>query len=316
MPEAILRVRNLTKRYGTIAAVDDASFDLGRGEVLAIVGESGCGKTTLLRAIDRLTDFQGLIELEGRDISRMEGRALRRMRRSMQMIFQSPSSALDPRMKAGDIIAEPLRIHGRIERTMLKEEVGKAADAVGIDRKDLGLTPDRFSLGQKQRIAIARAIISKPSVILADEPVSSLDAPLRRGVLDLIGNLRKEMGISFIIVSHDLEMVRSISDHVIVMNLGRIVEEAETDELYSNPLHPFTKALLDAASLPDPIDEIGRIRPSLPGEPVRPEPTFSGCPFQPRCRESMAKCISIRPGLDEAAAGHLVSCLLHQRKER
>ncbi len=322
MSEPLLRVESLSKRYpirggffggerGAIHAVDNVSFELSAGETLGVVGESGCGKSTTGRCLLRLVEpSSGSVWFEGKNVTALDQSALRALRRDMQIIFQDPYASLNPRMTVGAIIGEALAIHGlgRPGRER-RDRVVNLLEAVGLRAEHMSRYPHEFSGGQRQRIGIARALAAEPKLIVCDEPVSALDVSVQAQVVNLLEDLREQFGLTYVFIAHDLSVVHHISDRVAVMYLGRMVEIAPVDELYANPLHPYTEALLSAAPIPDPSAQRARIK--LQGEvpnPVNPPP---GCHFHPRCPiRQLPLCSEQRPELRANATGHFVACHL------
>jgi oligopeptide transport system ATP-binding protein len=299
-------------KIGAVYAVDGLTFDIRRGETLGLVGESGCGKSTTGRAILQLIrPTAGRVLYEGGDLANLRGGALRRQRRRMQMIFQDPYASLNSRMTVGDIVGEPLLVHGIGDRTARKARVRELLETVGINPNTLNRYPHEFSGGQRQRIGIARALAVEPNFIVCDEPISALDVSIRAQIITLLQRLQREFGLTYLFIAHDLSVVRHISDRVAVMYLGRIVELAENAELYGEPLHPYTQALLSAVPIPDPEVEERRRAVVLSGDvpsPVDPPP---GCHFHTRCPVAQAGlCDTDTPALREARPDHWVACHL------
>lgn len=320
-PEPILSVRGLSKRFplhggllrrvkGHVNAVDGVSFDVSPGETLGLVGESGCGKSTVGRTILKLHEpTDGSIRLMGQDITSLSRREMRPFRRQLQIVFQDPFSSLNPRMKAGDIVGEPLSIHGIASGSEKKRLVAEVFERVGLRPDQMDRFPHEFSGGQRQRLSIASALIIKPSIIIADEPVSALDVSIQASIVNLMIRLQKEMGLSFLFISHDMSVVEHISHRVAVMYLGRIVELAERPALFSAPQHPYTEALLSAVPVPDP--KVARKkRTILTGEIPSPINPPSGCHFHTRCPIAEARCGQQAPVLKQARPGHWVACHL------
>jgi peptide/nickel transport system ATP-binding protein/oligopeptide transport system ATP-binding protein len=312
----LLEVRSLAKHYvdragARLRAVDGVSFTLRRGEVLGIVGESGCGKSTLGRAVMRLVEPDaGEVRLDGRDFARLSGRALREARRRMQMVFQDPFGSLNPRHRAGAIIAEPMKVHGLPDA---KARVAELLRLVGLSPDAVERYPHEFSGGQRQRIAIARALALSPDIVIADEPVSALDVSVQSQIINLIVELRAKLGLSMIFVSHDLSVVRHVADRVAVMYFGRIVELAPTPELFAAPRHPYTQALL--AAVPRPVQEAVKLagrhappRPGFEGEMPDPADPPRGCAFRARCPIAVEKCTEAPPRLARLSADREVAC--------
>jgi len=300
------------KQVGQVHAVDNVSFDIEKQETFALVGESGCGKTTTARVILNLIEpTSGEVIVDGENIFekfRSADKAEKlKIRRKMQMIFQNPYGSLDPRMTVSDIISEPFVIHGHVPKEKQCERVYELLKLVGLEEYHAERYPHEFSGGQRQRICIARALAVEPEFIVADEPVSSLDVSIRAQILNLLGNLQKTMGLSFLYISHDLSSVRQISQRVAVMYLGEIVELAETDELFDNPLHPYTQALIEAVPIPDP--KAKKIKAGLRGEVPSPITPPAGCRFNPRCPLATNECREKKPELTEIKKGHFVSCI-------
>lgn len=299
------------KQVGQVHAVDGVSFDINKQETFALVGESGCGKTTTARVILNLIEpTSGEVLLDGENVFEKFRGANReeklKLRRKMQMIFQNPYGSLDPRMTISDIISEPLVIHKHVAKADRCERVYELLKLVGLEEYHAERYPHEFSGGQRQRICIARALAVEPEFIVADEPVSSLDVSIRAQILNLLADLQKSMGLSFLYISHDLSSVRQISQRVAVMYLGEIVELTYTDELFDNPLHPYTQALIEAVPIPDP--KVKNVKARLRGEvpsPITPPP---GCRFNPRCPRATAACREKRPELFEVKASHFVAC--------
>ncbi|QUL98111.1 MAG: ABC transporter ATP-binding protein [Candidatus Fermentithermobacillus carboniphilus] len=315
--EVTLEVKNLTKyfrvgRRKILKAVDNVSFSLERGHVLGVVGESGCGKTTLGRTIARLYEpTSGSIIFEGRDVTNAQESELLWFRRKLQMIFQDPYASLDPRMTVGEIIGEPMDVHHIASGKERLERIRYLLELVGLDPEHANRFPHEFSGGQRQRIGIARALAVDPEFIIADEPISSLDVSIQAQVVNLLTNLQEERGLTFMFIAHDLSMVRHISHRVAVMYLGKIVEIAPSEEIYKEPLNPYTQALMSANPIPDPKVESERSRIVLPGEvpsPINPPP---GCRFASRCVRAMERCRKEDPELREVSPGHWVSCFLY-----
>jgi oligopeptide transport system ATP-binding protein len=317
--EILLEVRNLRKYYpvtkgfifqrqvGAVKAVDDISFFIRKGETLGLVGESGCGKTTTGRVILRLQEpTQGEALFEGRDIFKLHKEELRRLRRDMQIIFQDPYSSLNPRMTIGDIIGEPLEIHNLARGKEKVRRVQELLEVVGLSPYHANRYPHEFSGGQRQRIGIARALAVNPKLIIADEPVSALDVSIQAQVLNLLEELQKEFGLTYLFIAHDLSVVKHISDRIAVMYLGKIVELAETEELFINPQHPYTEALLSAVPIPNP--EMRRERIILPGDVPSPINPPAGCRFHTRCLYAQASCRVDPPPFDDVGGGHYVAC--------
>jgi oligopeptide/dipeptide ABC transporter ATP-binding protein len=290
----------------TVYAVEEASFRLGARETLGIVGESGCGKSTLARMIIRLIEPDaGTIRLEGIEIAHATQAELRPLRRRMQMVFQDPYGSLNPRMRAGDIIAEPLRVHGVLQGSAIEDRVADLFRRVGLRPDQLRNRPSQFSGGQRQRLAIARALALDPALIVADEPVSALDVSIQAQVVNLLEEIQAERGLAYLFISHDLRIVRHISDRVAVMYLGRIVETGTSAALFQEPGHPYTQMLLDAIPRPDPR----RRRTSLPaGEVPSPFAPPSGCPFHPRCPRATEVCRIEMPAMRLLAGGTEAAC--------
>ena len=299
-----------------IKAVDDVSFSVRRGETLGLVGESGCGKTTTGRCILQLyRPSAGSVLFNGRDLCTMKGRALRGMRRQMQVIFQDPYSSLNPRMTAGNIVGEPLVVHGLTKgRRQYKEKVAELLTVVGLNPYMANRFPHEFSGGQRQRIGVARALAVNPQFIVCDEPVSALDVSIQAQIINLLEELQEQFNLTYLFIAHDLSVVRHISDRVAVMYLGHIVEVAGRAEIYENPLHPYTKALLSAVPIPDPVMDAERERIVLVGEVPSPLNPPRGCVFHPRCQlaaelQSVEDCSSVLPELQEVQTDHLVACI-------
>ncbi|EWY37219.1 hypothetical protein N825_21050 [Skermanella stibiiresistens SB22] len=314
----LLAVEDLTKHFplktgGVIHAVNGVSLRQRRGETIGIVGESGCGKSTFARLCLRLIEpTSGAIRFDGGDLRSLPARALRAKRRDMQIIFQDPYASLDPRMSVGDIIREPLDIHAIGNRAERRAQVVELLEKVGLPPDAARRYPHEFSGGQRQRIGIARAIALRPKLVVADEPVSALDLSIQSQVLNLLVTLRAEMNLSYLFISHDLAVIRHISDRVAVMYLGRIVELAEVDALYANPAHPYTRALLSAIPQPDPTRR--RPRTILAGDLPNPETPPSGCPFHPRCPSALEQCATVYPAsrnIGPPDKPHLVDCHLY-----
>ncbi len=317
---ALLEVKDLKKYFpikkgmlsqtiGYVKAVDGVSFALKRGETLGLVGESGCGKTTVGRSILRLIEpTSGQIIFNGQNMLALDREKLRQVRASIQIIFQDPFSSLDPRMNAGQIIAEPIRNHMKISTSEIRNRVAYLMERVGLLPEQMRRYPHEFSGGQRQRIGIARALALNPSVIICDEPVSALDVSIQAQVINLLAKLQEQMNLSYLFIAHDLSVVEHISNRVAVMYLGRIVELATDKELYQNPLHPYSQALLSAVPIPDP--EIQRKKILLQGDvpsPINPPP---GCSFHTRCAVCEAICSRQAPQLKEVGDGHWVACHL------
>jgi oligopeptide transport system ATP-binding protein len=302
----------LRKTVGWVKAVDDVSFTIRKGETLGLVGESGCGKSTAGRTIMRLiAPTAGEIRFEGKNISKLRGNDLRFVRRNMQMIFQDPYASLDPRMNVENTVAEPLIIHRMYpNKTELLQRVAEVLDCVGLKSEHLKRYPHEFSGGQRQRIGIARALAIGPKLVVADEPVSALDVSIQAQVINLLKNLRKNLGLTYLFISHDLSVVRHISDRVAVMYLGKIVELASKRDLFLNPLHPYTKALLSSVPVPDP--NRNRERFVLEGDVISPINLPSGCSFHPRCPKAMDVCRREAPRYLEHTTDHFVFCHLYE----
>ena len=323
MAEPLLSVRGLTKRFPVrggilrrvvdhVHAVDGVGFDLGAGETLGLVGESGCGKSTTGRCVLRLIEpSEGEVRFEGRDVRALNGRDLAAIRRDMQIIFQDPFASLNPRMTVGAIIGEALEIHGLAKTRREREaRVAELLETVGLRPDHMSRFPHEFSGGQRQRIGIARALAVSPKLIICDEPVSALDVSIQAQVINLLEDLQEKFGLSYLFIAHDLSVVEHISDRVAVMYLGRIVEIAPSRDLYADPLHPYTEALLSAVPIPDPTLKRERIR--LQGDIPNPISPPSGCRFHTRCPiAEKGLCDQKAPEFREAKPGHWVAC--HKR---
>ncbi len=298
----------LRRTVGQVLALDGVSFAIGRGETLGLVGESGCGKSTLARTVLRLIEpTAGAIKVGGRDITHLRKRELRPYRREMQIIFQDPFSSLNPRMSAGDIVGEPLQIHGMAPQQR-RQRVAELFELVGLAPAQMASFPHQFSGGQRQRICIARALALDPKLIVADEPVSALDVSIRAQVINLMMDLQRQKHLSYLFIAHDLAVVEHISRRIAVMYLGKIVEYADKKTLFLEPLHPYTEALLSAVPVPNP--KLRRAKRILPGDvpsPMHPPP---GCPFHTRCPYVEPRCRVEVPALREVRPGHWVSCHL------
>ena len=320
MAEALLQVEGLKKYFpvrkgllrrtvGQVYAVDDVSFTIGPGETLGLVGESGCGKTTVGRTILRLIEpTAGTLRLDGRDITRLGKAELRPFRQQMQIIFQDPFSSLNPRMRAGAIVGEPLRVHGVASQHARRERVAQLFDRVGLRAAQMDNYPHQFSGGQRQRIGVARALALNPKLIIADEPVSALDVSIQAQVINLLTDLQRDLMLSYLFISHNLAVVEHISHRIAVMYLGRIVEHTDKTTLFTRPLHPYTEALLAAVPVPDPA--IKRSKRVVQGDvpsPLRPPP---GCHFHTRCPYAEPRCRVESPALREVEPGHRVACHL------
>ncbi|MEU4208774.1 dipeptide ABC transporter ATP-binding protein [Streptomyces sp. NPDC026206] len=334
--EAILEVRDLVKHYpltqgvlfrkqvGAVHAVDGISFDLRRGETLGIVGESGCGKSTVARMLVNLErPTAGEIRYKGEDITTLSGRALKAVRRNIQMVFQDPYTSLNPRMTVGDIIGEPYEIHPEAApKGSRRQKVRELLDVVGLNPEYINRYPHQFSGGQRQRIGIARGLALRPEVIVADEPVSALDVSVQAQVVNLLERLQNEFELSYIFIAHDLSVVRHISDRVAVMYLGKLAEAGTGTQIYEHPTHPYTQALLSAVPVPDPAARDRRERILLTGDVPSPAHPPSGCRFRTRCWKAQEKCARVVPPLEVpewfrdggGPAAHVSAC--HFAEER
>jgi oligopeptide/dipeptide ABC transporter ATP-binding protein len=312
--EELVRVRGLFKHFPVagsdemVRAVDGVTFEIYKGETLGLVGESGCGKSTVGRCLLRLMEpTRGEVFFEARDVLKLSGRDLRALRREMQIIFQDPYASLNPRMKVREIVGEPLIVHGTGTKQERRDRVAELLTKVGLDPDYMNRYPHEFSGGQRQRIGIARALALNPKLIVADEPVSALDVSVQAQVVNLLEDLQGEFNLTYLFISHGLAVVEHISDRVAVMYLGRIVEVARAAELYANPLHPYTRALLSSIPVPDPTRKRERI--VLHGDVPTPINPPSGCRFHTRCPEAIPECSKIDPDLREVAPGHTVACI-------
>jgi oligopeptide transport system ATP-binding protein len=300
----------LRRRAGTVHAVDGVSFSVGAGETLGLVGESGCGKSTVARSVLRLVEpTSGSIRLQGCDITHLGKTELRAHRRSMQIVFQDPFASLNPRMTAGDIVGEPLSVHGLAFGRERQARVAELFEQVGLRGDQMRNYPHQFSGGQRQRICIARALALGPSLIVCDEPVSALDVSIQAQVINLLIDLQRKNDFSYLFIAHDLAVVSHISHRVAVMYLGRIVEIAEKTELFKNPRHPYTQALLASVPVADPRQK--RLKPLVDGDVPSPVNPPSGCAFHTRCRYAMDRCKVERPVLLDAGTSHQVACWLN-----
>ncbi len=329
--DVLVRVKGLKKHFpitsgvifqrqvGAVKAVDDVSFDIYKGETLGLVGESGCGKSTTGRTVLQLYEpTEGSVQIKDTDesgkevykeLTAMKGEELRKMRRRMQMIFQDPYASLNPRMSVGRIVSEPLRIHNIMGKKEQEEYVESLLERVGLNPYYVNRYPHEFSGGQRQRIGIARALALEPSFIVADEPISALDVSIQAQVVNLLEDLQQELNLTYLFIAHDLSMVRHICDRVAVMYLGKIVELAPSDELYDNPLHPYTQALLSAVPVPDPVKEKKAQRIILAGDVPSPANPPMGCNFNTRCPVRFGLCYQDPdPALVEVSPGHFVAC--------
>ncbi len=311
----VLRGLLIQRKVGTVKAVDGISFSIARGETLGMVGESGCGKTTAGRTILALypaTD--GRVIIDGQDVHRSKGRDLLLIRRKAQIIFQDPYASLNPRWTVNDIIGEPLRVHGLLPNSRERSErVKDLLVMVGLNARHINRYPHEFSGGQRQRIGVARALASNPSFIVCDEPISALDVSIQAQVINLLEELQEQFNLSYLFIAHDLSVVRHISDRVAVMYLGVIAEMASRDELYANPLHPYTQALLSAVPIPDPVADAQRKRVILEGDVPSPANPPSGCRFRTRCPIAEAICAESRPDFREVKPGHFAACFFAER---
>ncbi len=319
--KTLLEVKNLKTYYpvkggffrrtvANVKAVDDVSFEIKKGETLGLVGESGCGKSTTGRTILRLINpTDGQIIFDGKDITNIQGRALREARKDFQMVFQDPYASLNPMQMIGDIVSEPLKNFGKSNKKALKEEVMELLNRVGLPEDAYEKYAHEFSGGQRQRIGIARALALKPKLIVADEPVSALDVSVQSQVLNLLKELQKDFGLTYLFIAHDLSVVKHMSDRIGVMYLGNIVEIADRNSIYDEPLHPYTQALISAIPEPDPRKSKERI--VLKGDVPSPVNPPSGCPFHTRCPMAKDECSIAKPTLKEVRPGHQVACILY-----
>ena len=306
----IMRGVLFQRQVGAVRAVDGLDFFVKKGETLGLVGESGCGKSTAGRAILQLyKPTAGKVVFKGENIVGLPGEQMRHLRRQMQMIFQDPYASLNPRQTVADIIGEPLKVHGLAEGKARQERVLDLLRRVGLNPYHANRYPHEFSGGQRQRIGIARALAVQPEFIVADEPISALDVSIRAQIINLMEDLQSEFGLTYLFIAHDLSVVRHISDRVAVMYLGKIVELADRNELYANPMHPYTEALLSAVPIPDPMAEMQRQRIILTGDVPSPINPPRGCHFHTRCPLAIAACKEIDPPLQEKSPGHWAACI-------
>jgi len=308
----IIGSRFFSSKADVVRAVDKVSFVLRRGEIFGIVGESGCGKTTTGRAILRLIEpTSGRVIFDGIDVTGAKAKDLLKLRRRIQFMFQDPFSSLDPRMSVYRILKEPLdNLFGNIKRSKKKDLIAEALNQIGLLSEQMSRFPHEFSGGQRQRIALARALICRPELIVCDEPVSALDVSIQAQVINLLRNLRNKLNLTMIFISHDLAVVQALCDTIAVMYLGQIVEIAKKKEIYNNPVHPYTRALLSAVPVPDPILEKRRKRVVLSGDVPSPINIPTGCCFQPRCPEASDDCKHTKQKLININTGHKVACYL------
>ena len=322
--ENILEVKNLKKYFpikggffggvtGSVKAVDDVSFTIKKGTTMGLVGESGCGKSTTGRTILRLIEkTDGDIIFNGQDISKLDKKQLRELRTKMQIIFQDPYSSLSPRLPIGEIIGEAVKEHGLVPASEYDEYISNIMKECGLQEYHKDRYPHEFSGGQRQRICIARALVLKPEFVVCDEPVSALDVSIQAQIINLLKQLQEDRGLTYLFISHDLSVVEHISDTIGVMYLGNLVETGNTEDIFANPLHPYTKALFSAIPMPDP--EIKKDRILLQGDIPSPANPPKGCKFHTRCSQCMAKCKEVAPMPKDMGNGHVVCCHLYDEK--